>query len=181
MTLFNISCVRKFLPALLAGVVTFQFSSISSAASITGAGNENTFETPYNEDPQDEQGWDPFVDPNDPLVERVTPYYQNDTRDIKPWDVIIKAWDYDPPNAILLRIVDSRPLLTSTSNIDVKVETGYYDANNNLMVETRRIYERIEIKPGETLLSLPFHNDRTHIIHARVIAVRNETPIMPLD
>ena len=135
----------------------------------------------YNYNPLPEQGWDVAENPNDPLVQRLTPYYQNDTRDIKHWQVIVKAWEYDPPNAILLRVVDQRPLLVSQSKIDVRLEAGYYDDTNNLMVESRQVFHDIPIKPGENLFSLPFHNDRTHVIHARIIKVRNVTPIKALD
>ncbi|MGB0664946.1 MAG: hypothetical protein ACPGMR_14280 [Pontibacterium sp.] len=136
---------------------------------------------PFSQDAVPEMGWDVYENPNDPLVQRLTPYYQNDTRDVQQWQVIIKAWEYDPPNGILLRVVDQRPLLVSESQIDVRLEAGYYDDTNNMIVESRAVFRDIYINPGENLIVLPFHNDRTHVIHARVTDVRNKTPIKPVD
>lgn len=150
---------------------------------LTGFGDdeENLNIPNFRYDPDDEQGWDVYEDPFGDLISRETPYYQNATSDIKPGEVFIKAWEYDPPGSIILRVVDQRPLLLSASEIDVRVEAGYYDAMKNLMVETRRIYHDIAIKPGENYLNVNFPVDRSHIVHARVIAVRNKGPIKLLD
>ncbi|WP_370279308.1 hypothetical protein [Pontibacterium sp.] len=151
-------------------------------ANLTGfAGEQNGNLPDFNEDPIDEQGWDVFEDPFGPLVARETPYYQNDSRDIGPGEVFIKAWEYDPPNALIVRVFDQRDLLLTGSQIDVRVEAGYYDDNKNLMVETRRIVRDIPIKPGENYITLYFPVERTHIVHARVINVRNQGPIKLID
>lgn len=152
------------------------------ADNLTGFKGEEQGNLPdYNYDAIDEQGWDVYEDPSDPLIVRTTPYYQNDSRDIKRSDIFIKGWEYDPPNALILRVVDQRPLLMSASRIDVKVEAGYYDGAHNLMVETRRIWHDILIQPGENYLTLYFPVERTHVVHARVIKVRNEGPIQLFD
>jgi len=135
----------------------------------------------YNYDAIDEQGWDVFEDPFGPLVSRETPYYQNDSRDVRQGDIFIKAWEYDPPNALIVRVVDQRDLLMKASKIDIRVEAGYYDDNKNLMVETRRIVRDISVKPGENYLTLYFPVERTHIVHARVFNVRNYGPIKLID
>ena len=151
-------------------------------ANLTGFKGEETGNLPdYNEDPIDEQGWDVFEDPFSPLVARETPYYQNDSRDVRTGDVFIKAWEYDPPNALKVRIFDQRTLLMKGSKIDVKVEAGYYDGAKNLMVETRRIVRDIPIQPGENYITLYFPVERTHVVHARVIKVRNEGAIKLFD
>ncbi|MBE9399149.1 hypothetical protein IOQ59_17955 [Pontibacterium sp. N1Y112] len=152
------------------------------ADNLTGFKGEEQGNLPdYNYDSLDEQGWDVFEDPFGALIARETPYYQNDSRDIKSGDVFIKAWEYDPPNALKVRVIDQRALLMYGSKIDVKVEAGYYDDNKNLMVETRRIVRDIAIKPGENYLTLYFPVERTHIVHARVIKVRNNGAIKLLD
>lgn len=151
-------------------------------ANLTGfAGEENGNLPDFNEDPLDEQGWDVFEDPFGGLVSRETPYYQNDSRDVGAGQIFIKAWEYDPPNALIVRVVDQRPLLLSNSKIDIRVEAGYYDDNKNLMIETRRVVRDINIKKGENYLTVYFPVERTHIVHARVFNVRNYGPIKLID
>jgi hypothetical protein len=167
---------------LLGLMLSVTVQADKKADNLTGFKGEEQGNLPdYNYDSIDEQGWDVFEDPSDPLVVRTTPYYQNDSRDIKRSDIFIKGWEYDPPNALILRVVDQRPLLMSGSKIDVKVEAGYYDGAHNLMVETRRIWHDIPIQSGENYLTLYFPVERTHVVHARVIKVRNAGPIKLFD
>lgn len=180
----NIFLVR-FVPACAMSLLLLSGSAAyagKKSDNLTGFKGEETGNLPdYNYDAIDEQGWDVFEDPFGDIIARETPYYQNDSRDIKTGDVFIKSWEYDPPNALILRVVDQRALLMYGSKIDVKVEAGYYDANNNMMLETRRIVRDISINPGENYLTMYFPVERTHVVHARVIKVRNEGPIKLLD
>lgn len=168
-----------FVLSAVLGSNAYADKKFANMTGFSGIQNDNLPE--FNEDPMDEQGWDAFEDPFGPLVARETPYFQNDSRDIGPGEVFIKAWEYDPPNALKVRIVDQRALLLTHSKVDVRVEAGYYDDNKNLMVETRRVVRDIPIKPGENYLTLYFPVERTHIVHARVFNVRNAGPVKLID
>jgi hypothetical protein len=108
------------------------------------------------------------------------PREHNDSRFIVEGMTYIHSWEQDPPNGLWLNIVDSRPTLTSWSEIDLLIASGKWDDNKNLMID-RKFYVTYEIKPGWNRVYVNIHNYKSQIISANLTALRSKSPIIMLD
>ena len=127
------------------------------------------------------QGWDNFSDPNEEEIAKAIPHAQNDTASIDRWKIFISGWQVDPPNWIIVHVIDDRPYLISESYIDIRVVIGKADDLSGMLPRTRTIVRGITVKPGFNRIPIPIHNEVDQIVHANIIAVANKAPIKLFD
>ncbi|WP_027857978.1 hypothetical protein [Marinobacterium jannaschii] len=127
------------------------------------------------------QGWDNFADPNEEELAKAVPHAQNDTASIDRWRIFISGWQVDPPNWIIVHVIDDRPYLISESYIDIRVVIGKADDAENMLPRTRTIVRGIPVKPGFNRIPIAIHNEIDQIVHANIIAVANKAAIKLFD
>lgn len=134
-----------------------------------------------NGDPYPTQGWDAQGDPLETEITKATPFAQNDTTAVDLGKIYIAGWQIDPPNSLVIKVYDDRPYLLRDSWVDIRVRIYDYDPDGNIFIRTHKTVQGIHVKPGETRVPIAIHNEVGQVVHARIIKVRNKSPIKLFD
>lgn len=104
----------------------------------------------------------------------------NESRFIVEGKVYIYGWEQDPPNSFWIFIYDSRSQIYTESEVDIKIVTGIWDENRNVMPDNR-LTVTAKIKPGWNKVMINVHHYKAQIIAAGLTGLRTKSRIKTLE